>query len=91
MWDETGRETVLLVDGWNCLRGVCLCCFTTDGLLLGGQMRAFVNNVKDFLAGFQATEDPNAFFANFFFVEHWDVSSMLRINPLLTVWIRKTN
>jgi len=28
--DETGRESVLLVDGWNCLKSACLCCFKTD-------------------------------------------------------------
>jgi len=63
--DETGTETVLLVDGWNCPRSACLCCFTTEELLLGRQMRTFINNMKDFLAAFQVTEDPNAFLANF--------------------------
>lgn len=63
--DETGTETVLLVAGWNCLRSSSLCCFTTEEMLLGGQMRVFTNNMKDFLAAFQVTEDPNAFLANF--------------------------
>jgi hypothetical protein len=63
--DETGREPVLLVDGNNCLRSACLCCFKTQELLLGGQLQEFINNMKDFLAAFQVTEYPNAFLANF--------------------------
>jgi hypothetical protein len=62
--DETGREPVL-VDGFNCLRRPRLCCFKTEDLLLGGQMQEFINIMKDFLAAFQVTEDPNAFLANF--------------------------
>ena len=63
--DETGRESVLLVDGWNCLKSGCLCCFKPEELLMGGQMQEFVNKMKDFVAAFQVTEDPNAFLANF--------------------------
>jgi hypothetical protein len=63
--DERERERVLLVDGCNCLRNACLCCFKTKELLLGGQMQEFVNNMKDFLAALQVTEDPNSFLANF--------------------------
>ena len=63
--DETGREPVLLVDGCNCLRSACLCCFKTKEMLLGGQMQEFINNMKDFLTAFQVTEDPNSFLANF--------------------------
>jgi len=64
--DETGREPVLLVDGYNCLRSACLCSFKTEDLLLGGQMQYFINNMKDFLAAFQVTETPFAFLANLY-------------------------
>jgi hypothetical protein len=50
--NETGREPMLLVDGRNCLRSTCLCCFKTEELLLGGQMQKFINNMKDFLAAY---------------------------------------
>jgi hypothetical protein len=63
--DETGREPVLLVDGHNCLRSMCLCCFKTEELLLGGQMQELINNTKYLLAAFHVTEDPNAFLVNF--------------------------
>ena len=32
---------------------------------MGGQMQEFFNKMKDFVAAFQVTEDPNAFVANF--------------------------
>jgi hypothetical protein len=63
--DETGREPVLLVDGSGCMRSTYVCCCKTEELLLGGQMQEFINNMKDFVAAFQVTEDPNAFLANF--------------------------
>jgi hypothetical protein len=40
--DETGREPVMLVDGYNCLRSASLCCLKTQELLLGGQMQQFL-------------------------------------------------
>jgi hypothetical protein len=61
---ETGREPVMLVDGCNCLRSTSVCRFKTEELLLGGQMQQFINNMMDFVAAFQVTMDPNAFFAN---------------------------
>jgi hypothetical protein len=63
--DETGREPVMLVDGHNCLRITSLYRFKTKELLLGGQMQEFINDMKDFVAAFQVTENPNVFLANF--------------------------
>ena len=64
--DETGREPVLLVDGYNCLRSDYLCCLKTAELLLGGQFQEFFNNMRDFLAAFQVTAKPNTFLVNFY-------------------------
>jgi hypothetical protein len=50
---ETGKEPVLLVDGYNCLRIASLFGCNTEDKLLGGQMQEFIKAMKDFLAAFE--------------------------------------
>jgi hypothetical protein len=50
---ETGKEPVLLVDGYNCLRSVSLFGFNTEDRLLGGQMQEFIKAMKDSVAAFE--------------------------------------
>ena len=51
--DETGREPVLLVDGYNCLRHPSFFGCNREDKLLGGQMQEFIKSMKDSVAAFE--------------------------------------
>ena len=59
------RKRIRAAGRWMELSQKWLCCFKPEELLMGGQMQEFFNKMKDFVAAFQVTEDPNAFVANF--------------------------
>jgi hypothetical protein len=52
---ETGKEPVLVVDGYNCLRSASLFVCNTEDKLLGGQMQEFVKAMKECVAAFEVT------------------------------------
>ena len=60
---ETGKDPVLLVDGYNCLRSASLFGCNTEDKLLGGQMQEFFKAMKDFVAAFEVIKEANAFLA----------------------------
>jgi hypothetical protein len=49
--NETGRDPVVVADGSNCLRWICS--YSRDEWILGGQVKEFVENMKNFVAAFQ--------------------------------------
>lgn len=50
---ETGKDPVLLVDGYNYLRNASLCGCDREDKLLGGQMQEFIKAMKAFVAAFE--------------------------------------
>jgi len=50
---ETGKDPVLLVDGYNCLRRPSFFGRNTEDKLLGGQMQEFIRAMKDSVAAFE--------------------------------------
>jgi hypothetical protein len=60
---ETGKDPVLLVDGFNCLKCKSLFDFNAEDTLLGGQIQEFISAMKRFVAAFEVMLDTIAFFA----------------------------
>lgn len=50
---KTGREPVMIDDGTNFLRKIYDC--SRDECILGGQVREFVADMKNFVAAFQVS------------------------------------
>ena len=50
---ETGKDPVLLIDGNNCFRSASLFDFNAEDKLLGGQMKEFIEDMKDCVAAFE--------------------------------------
>jgi hypothetical protein len=53
---ETGKDPLLLVDGYNCLRSASLFRYNTESKLLGGQMQEFIKAMKDSVAAFEVIQ-----------------------------------
>jgi hypothetical protein len=60
---ETGKDPVLLVDGYNCLRCPSFFGRNTEDKLLGGQMQEFIKTMQDSVGAFEVTKDAIAFLA----------------------------
>jgi hypothetical protein len=50
---ETGKDPVLLLDGFNCLKIASFFGCNTEDKLLGGQMQEFIKAIKDIVAAFE--------------------------------------